>query len=212
MTLFLSSELGNRIRGFDPLGPWHPLSPWSLALLAAALALALVGYDRLAGATALVFVATLIADPAWRDLANSRREQMLVPVICFITLGLAPRRGKPNHRRLAWLALTTPLAVASSTSDDPGAAILILALLLLVPPALAMLRTDPRGHHLRDPHGARPRWPRRPRRAVSLRRPTDSHTRCNTDQAPPSTDENLTRRPTDARRACDFTSDARLRA
>ena len=144
LTLFLSSELGNRIRGFDPLGPWQPLSPWSLALLAAALALALVGYDRLAGATALVFVATLIADPAWRDLTNSRREQLLVPVICFITLGLAPRRGKPNHRRLAWLALTTPLAVASSTSDDPGAAILILALLLLVPPALAMLRTDPR--------------------------------------------------------------------
>jgi hypothetical protein len=26
LTLFLSSELGNRIRGFDPLGPWHPLS------------------------------------------------------------------------------------------------------------------------------------------------------------------------------------------
>jgi hypothetical protein len=144
LTLFLSSELGNRIREFDPRGPWHPLAPWSLALLGAALALALIGYDRLAGATALLFVATLVADPAWRDLTNSRRELVLVPVICFITLGLAPRRRKPNHRRLAWLALTAALAIASSTSDDPTAAILILALLVLVPLALVVLRTDPR--------------------------------------------------------------------
>jgi hypothetical protein len=144
LTMFLSSELGNRIRGFDPLGPWHPLSPWSLALLAGALALALIGYDRLAGATALLWVATLVAEPAWRDQTNSRHELLIVPVICFITLGLVPRRRKPDHRRLAWLALTAALAVASSTSDDPTAAILILALLVLVPPALGMLRTDPR--------------------------------------------------------------------
>jgi hypothetical protein len=144
LTLFLSSELGNRIRGFDPRGPWHPLSLWSLALLGAALALALSGYDRLAGATALIFVATLVADPGWRDVTLSSRELMLVPVICFITLGLAPRRRKPDHRRLAWLALTAALAVASSTSDDPTAAILILALLFMGPLALAMLRTNPR--------------------------------------------------------------------
>ena len=144
LTLFLSSELGYRMREFDPLGPWHPLSPWSLALLGAALALALTGYDRLASAPALLFVATLAADSAWDGQVISRRELLLVPMICFITLGLAPRRGKPNHRRLAWLALTALLAVASSTSDDPTAAILLLGLLVLVPPALAMLRTDPR--------------------------------------------------------------------
>ena len=144
LTLFLSSELGNRMREFDPLGPWHPLSPWSLALLGAALALALTGYDRLASAPALLFVATLAADSAWDGLVISRNELLLVPTICFITLGLAPRRGKPNHRRLAWLALTALVAVASSTSDDPTAAILLLGLLVLVPPALAMLRTDPR--------------------------------------------------------------------
>ena len=96
LTLFLSSELGNRIRGFDPLGPWHPLSPWSLGLLGAALALTLIGYDRLAGVTALLFVATLVADPAWRDQTISRRELMVVPVICFITLAVAPRRRKPT--------------------------------------------------------------------------------------------------------------------
>ncbi|MFL5843042.1 MAG: hypothetical protein ACJ762_00015 [Solirubrobacteraceae bacterium] len=144
LTLFLSSELGNRIRGVDPLGPWHPLSYWSLALLGAALALALIGYDRLAGATALLFVATLLANPEWRDMSISRRELMLIPVLCFVTMGLAPRLRKPDRRRLAWLALTGALAVASSTSDDPTAAILILALLVLLPFSLAMLRSDPR--------------------------------------------------------------------
>ena len=58
-------------------------------MLGAALALTLIGYDRLASVTALVFVATLVADPAWRDETMSRRELMVVPVICFITLALS---------------------------------------------------------------------------------------------------------------------------
>jgi hypothetical protein len=144
LTLFASSELANRIRGFDPLGPWHPLAPWSLALLVAALALTLIGYDRLAGVTALLCVATLVADPVWRDQTFSRRELMVVPVICFITLALTPRRREPDHRRLAWLTLAAALALASSASDDPTAALVIFGLLVLVPPALGMLPTDPR--------------------------------------------------------------------
>ena len=53
MTLDLSTLLSQRARGFeDPL-----LAPWSLILLGAALALVLVGYDRLAGAMALVWTA-----------------------------------------------------------------------------------------------------------------------------------------------------------
>ena len=115
-----------------------------MALLAAALALALIGYDRLAGITALIFVATLVADPAWHDQTFSRRELMVVPVICFITLALAPRRRKPDPRRLAWLALTAALAVVSSKTDDPTAAILILGVLFLAPLALATLATNPR--------------------------------------------------------------------
>jgi hypothetical protein len=144
LTLFLASELGNRIRGFDPLGPWHPLPLWSLALLAVALILALIGYDRIAGMTALAFVATVVADPTWRSTSGSHREVMLLPVLCFIILGFAPRRRRPDSRRLAWLAVAAVLAVASSTSDDPTGAILLLALLLLVPPALALLPSDPR--------------------------------------------------------------------
>ena len=144
LTLFLASELGNRLREFDPRGPWHPLSPWSLALLAGALVLALIGYDRLAGITALIFVASLVADPAWHDQTFSRRELMVVPVICFITLSLAPRRRSPDPRRLAWLALTAGLAVVSSKTDDPTAAILILGVLFLAPLGLATLPTNPR--------------------------------------------------------------------
>lgn len=144
LTLFLSSELGNRIRGYDPLGPWQPLSYWSLALLGTALALALIGYERLAGVTAILFVATLFTGPGWGDTSISRRELMLVPVLCFVTMALAPRQRRPDRRRLAWLALTGALAVASSQSDDPTGAILILGLLVLVPASLVMLRTDPR--------------------------------------------------------------------
>ena len=144
LTLFLASELGNRMRVFDPLGPWHALAPWSLALLGAALALALIGYDRIAGAAALLFVASFLADATWSDLADGRRELLLVPVLCFTTLVLAPRRREPDNRRLAWVVLTAALAVASSTSSDPTAAILILALLFLVPVALATLPADPR--------------------------------------------------------------------
>ncbi len=103
LTLFLASELGNRIRGFDPLGPWDPISPWSLALLGAALALALIGYDRLAGATALLFVATTVADPAWRDLTNSRRELMVVPCDLLHHLGAlpTPAKARPSPSCLA---------------------------------------------------------------------------------------------------------------
>ncbi len=143
LMLLLSSELGNRLREFDPRGPWHPLSPLSLALLGAALALALIGLDRIAGVTALLFVVSLFADPSWRELTNDRRG-FVVPLFCFATLALAPRRRTPAPRRLAWLGLAAALALISSISDDPTAAILVLGLLILVPPALATLPTDPR--------------------------------------------------------------------
>jgi hypothetical protein len=144
LTLYLASDLGERIRGGIPGYPSDRFSPWSLALVGTALALALLGYDRLAGAAALLFVASLVADPAWQDLTASRREMMLVPVLCFGVLLLAPRRRKRDTRRLAWLALTAALAIGSSRSDDPAAAILIFAVLVLVPLALVLLRTDPR--------------------------------------------------------------------
>jgi hypothetical protein len=144
LTLVLSSDLGNRIRGRLPGYPWDPFSPWTLALLGAALALALIGYDRLAGAAALIFTASVVANPSGFHLTNGDRVPLLVPVICFGALLLAPRQRKPDTRRIAWLVLTAALAVIASTSDDTTAAVLILALIFLVPLALAMLPTDPR--------------------------------------------------------------------
>jgi hypothetical protein len=144
LTLFLSSEIGNKIRGFDPLGPWQPLRAVSLGVLGAALALALVGFDRVAGAVALLFVATLLTDPAWRDQTIERREMMVVLVICFIGLALAPRRRKPSYRRLSWLAVTAALGIASSATDDPVAAVVVIGLIFLAPASLAMLRSNPR--------------------------------------------------------------------
>ena len=144
LTLFLSSDVGNRIRGRLPGYPWHLFTPWSLGLLCAALALALIGRDRLAGATALLFTASIIHDPAHYDLTNGGRVSFLVPVICFGVLLLAPRRRKPDARRLAWLVVTAALALISSTADDTTAAVLILALIFLVPPALALLPINPR--------------------------------------------------------------------
>ena len=146
LTLFFASELGNRIKGFDPRGPWVPMAPWTLALLGAALVLGLIGYDRLAGATALAFVASVFADPARYDLTTRDRTALLVPVICFVALLLAPRRRQPDPRRLAWLVLVAALAVAAGTraGDDTMALVGILPLLVLLIPVFALLRTDPR--------------------------------------------------------------------
>ena len=144
LTLFLAADVGNRIRGPLPGFPWGLFSPWSLALLGAALALALIGYDRLAGATALLFTASVFGDPAGYDLTGADRIPLLVPLICFGVLLVAPRRRRPDPRRLAWLAVAAGFAIAASRTDDTIAAVALLALILFVPPALALLRTDPR--------------------------------------------------------------------
>jgi hypothetical protein len=144
LTLVLAGEIGNRIRVFDPYGPWHPIAPWTLTLLVAALVLALIGYDRLAGAAALLFLAGITIDSTWSELADGKRDLLLAPLICFATMVIAPRRRSVDPRRLAWLALAAGLALAASRFGDPTGAILIFGLLFLVPFALAMLPADPR--------------------------------------------------------------------
>ena len=146
LTLFFASELGNMIKGFDPWGPWVPMAPWTLALLGAGLVLGLIGYDRLAGATALAFMASVFADPARYDLTTRDRSALLVPVFCFVALLLAPRRRQPDPRRLAWLVLVAALAVAAGTrpGDDTMAWAGLLPLLVLLIPVFALLWTDPR--------------------------------------------------------------------
>jgi hypothetical protein len=144
LTLFVAADVGNRIRGPIAGSSANLFSPWSLALLGGALALALIGSDRLAGAAGLLFIAGVFDDPARYDLTGPDRLPLLVPIICFGALLVAPRRRKPDARRLAWLAVAAALAVAASRGDDSIAAIALLTLIFFVPPSFARLRTDPR--------------------------------------------------------------------
>jgi hypothetical protein len=144
MTLDVSTLLSQRARGMhDPL-----LSSPSIALLAAVLAIALIGYDRLAGAGALVWTALRL--PALWDhhagLVNLAPE--VLPVICFCVLVLVPRRRAPDPRRLAWLLV--PATLVATAGPQPGEASpllvagVLLAAVLVVVEAVALLPTDPR--------------------------------------------------------------------
>ena len=144
MTLDVSTLLSQRARGMhDPL-----LSAPSIALLGAVLAIALVGYDRLAGAGALVWTALRL--PALWDhhagIVNLAPE--VLPIICFCVLMLAPRRRAPDPRRLAWLLV--PATLIATAGPPPGEASpvllagVLLAALLVVVAAVALLPTDPR--------------------------------------------------------------------
>ena len=144
MGLLLTSDLGARIRGPIPDYPQYLYAPWTLALLFFAFAMALIGYERLAGATALLFVVSILVDPGRYDLTNAESERLVVPIVCFSVLVIASGRRRPKVRRLAWVAFTAMLAAASGTSDDPMAFVAILALIFLVPVSVAMIRINPR--------------------------------------------------------------------
>jgi hypothetical protein len=144
MTLDVSTLLSQRARGMqDPL-----LSTPSIALLAAVLAIALVGYDRLAGAGALVWTALRI--PALWDhhagIVNLAPE--VLPILCFCVMVFVPRRRAPDPRRLAWLLV--PATLVATAGPAPGEtspvllACVLLAALLVVVVAVALLPTDPR--------------------------------------------------------------------
>jgi hypothetical protein len=144
MTLDVSTLLSQRARGMhDPL-----LSSPSIALLAAVLSVALVGYDRLAGAGALVWTALRI--PALWDhhagIVSLAPE--VFPIVCFCVLVVLPRRRAPDLRRLAWLLV--PVSLVATAGPAPGeaspllvAGVLVAALLVVVV-AVALLPTDPR--------------------------------------------------------------------
>jgi hypothetical protein len=146
MTLDLSTLLSQRARGFeDPL-----LAPGSLILLAAALALALVGYDRVAGVLALAWTAARF--PALLD-HRPGMEALLVavtlpPLACFAALVAAPRRRPRDPRRLAWLLVPLTL-VATFGPPDYDQSPLLLALVavgavLVAAYAIATVTIDPR--------------------------------------------------------------------
>jgi hypothetical protein len=146
MTLDLSTLLSQRVRGFeDPL-----LAPGSLTLLAAALALALVGYDRVAGALALAWTAARF--PALLDHRPGMEVLLaavtLPPVACFSILVIAPRRRARDPRRLAWLLVPVTLVATLGPPDYDQSPLLLavvtIAAVLVAAYAVATVIVDPR--------------------------------------------------------------------
>jgi len=143
VTLDLSTLLAQRARSMhDPLLAWP-----SIAVLAAVLALALIGLDRLAGAAALVWTALRLPElmdlhPGLAGLAPE-----VLPVVCFLVLMLAPRRRAPDLQRLAWLLVPAGLVTlfGPGIGDSPilfGA--VLLGVCAVVAVAVTMLPSDPR--------------------------------------------------------------------
>jgi len=146
MTLDLSMLLAQRMRHFqDPL-----LAPPSLVLLAAALVLALVGYDRLAGVAALAW--TAMRFPALLDHHPGATLAIVVatlpPVACLAVLVAAPRRRRLDLRGLAWLVVPATLVSTFGPPTYEQSALLlaavVIATLLVIAYGIAMLTTDPR--------------------------------------------------------------------
>ena len=127
----------------DPL-----LAPAPLALLVAALALALISRDRLAGAAALAW--TALRMPSLWDhhpgIVNLAPE--LLPILCFCVMVLAPRRRATDLRRLGWLIVPATLVLTLAPPNGERSPLLLayvlLGAVLVTAFALAMLPTDPR--------------------------------------------------------------------
>jgi hypothetical protein len=123
-------------------GPLESLT--ATVLLAVALALALVGLDRLAGLAGLGWLVV------WTPILAQYRTPagltaLLVPLLGFAVLLAAPRRRALDARRLLWFAV--PAAIASTAGPGPnpvGFLIWLPIVLIVVAAAVLMLPTDPR--------------------------------------------------------------------
>jgi len=133
-----------RARGLhDPL-----LGAAPLALLVAALAVALIGYDRVAGAAALAW--TVLRLPSLWDhhpgMVNLAAE--VLPIVCFYVMVLAPRRRTTDLRRLGWLIVPATLVLTLAPPNGERSPLLLayvaLGAILVTAFAVAMLPTDPR--------------------------------------------------------------------
>jgi hypothetical protein len=143
LTLDLSTLLAQRSRAMhDPLLAWP-----SIALLAAVLALALIGLERLAGAAAVLWTALRLPELTDLHPGLAGLAPEVLPVVCFLVLTLAPRRRAPDLQRLAWLLVPLGLVTLSGPGigDSPmlfGA--VLLGVCVIVASAVTMLPSDPR--------------------------------------------------------------------
>ena len=144
MTADLVTLVSWRSRGIH-----GPLVDWpSIGLLCAALAIALIGVDRLAGAGALVWTALRLPHLIDQHPGLGGLVVEALPVICFAVMVLAPRRRAADPYRLAWLAAPIALVATFGPPADERSPILLataaLAAIAAAAFALAMLPTDPR--------------------------------------------------------------------
>jgi hypothetical protein len=142
LTLGLSTLLSQRLRGMhDPL-----LAAPSIALLGVVLLLALIGYDRVAGAGALVWTALRLPELLHAHPGSAGIAPEVLPVVCFAVLLLAPRRRAVDLRRAGWLAV--PALLVATLGPQDGSPLLLaavaLAAILVVASAAALLPADPR--------------------------------------------------------------------
>lgn len=141
MTLDLSVAGAQRWRGMhDAL-----LATPSLALLAVVLVLALIGLDRVAGAGAILWLAlrfpALVAD----QVGASSLAGQVIPLACFATMVVAPRRESPRLSRLVYLLVPAGLvAVAGPPVGGLPVLIVVGAALGVTAYAALMLPADPR--------------------------------------------------------------------
>jgi hypothetical protein len=144
MTLALSTLLAQRARGMeDALLAWP-----SIALVGAALAMALVGHDRIAGGGALTWTALRLPELLDRHPGVAGLAPEVLPVLCFAVMVLVPRRRSHDLRRVAWLVVPAALVLTLGPPQQEQNPLLLAGVVLAVAcvavASIAMLATDPR--------------------------------------------------------------------
>ena len=119
---------------------------WRFWLLAGALSLALIGYDRIAGVVALAWIALITALQV-HTLGATWLPHIITwhlgPAAFSLVMVLAPRRRTRSPRSLLWLAPVA--AVAYASSPHPGALLITSIVFIAISlTGLASLPTDPR--------------------------------------------------------------------
>ena len=143
---FLAQDLATALRN---LGVPHAVySPASIVVLAVVLALTLLGYDRLAGAAALAWMALRLSGVTAAIHVTSYPGTLL-PLICLSIMTARPRRGSSrasvSHKYgSGWLFVLVVL-VALAGALGGSFAILALAVATIFGfAAVVLLTTDPR--------------------------------------------------------------------
>ncbi len=136
---------------------WNPIIEEEIyvGLLAVSVALALFGYDRLAGICGFgwIFVLLYLTQTqtpfGWRTGASFTLQPLggvilrsLIPAVCYTAMVLVPRSRRPDLRRLVWLV--GPAVVAIAVRFNFGIGLEAVILLTVLAGGLIRLPADPR--------------------------------------------------------------------